>query len=313
MIRPRCQCQGPPCLFRGGRLPAASKAHLTHWMANPNLQKFWNGGTEVLYGAFGFLAVFGLRILPGQKGFCFLSNTIKGIANTFLKLFKQNFTWNDCARMVFFKSTVADRSIVFLHWHSGHGVQLMSKDHRTFKTMIYNNRYGTMFLQGFVPWPGFACRLSRLPERKAGPACSSVTKKAEADWERKTCAQCSRCFSTGIYDIFWHHVSVLSKTLNKWVRGCIACRGRPAPQTTLFRHAFWGIACIADWSIDPSMMGTVWLLSLALRCYSTLIQVFMQLISIHLPWRPSALKVRKKKIEHGSEQWLQIDAKWTGN
>ena len=251
------------------------------------------------------------------EGICFLSNAIKGIANTFLKLFKQNFTWNDCARMVFFKSTVADRSIVFLHWHCSHGVQLMSKDHRTFKTMIYNNqynnRYGTMFLQGFVPLPGFACRLSRLPERKAGPACSSVTKKAEADWERKTCAQCSRCFSTAIYDILWHHLSVLSKTVNKWVKGCIACRGRPAPQTTLFRHAFSGIACIAEWSIDPSMMGTVWLLSLALRCYSTLIQVFMQLISIHLPWRPSALKVRKEKnwtrIRAVIANWCKVDRK----
>lgn len=276
-----------------------------------NLEQKWR-----YWGALWCFRIFGsvrASYSAWPEGICFLSNAIKGIANTFLKLFKQNFTWNDCARMVFFKSTVADRSIVFLHWHCGHGVQLLSKDHRTFKTMIYNNRYGTMFLQGFVPLPGFACRLSCLPERKAGPACSSVTKKAEADWERITCAQCSRCFSTAIYDILWHHLSVLSKTVNKWVKGCIACRGRPAPQTTLFRHAFWGIAGIADWSIDPSMMGTVWLLSLALRCYSTLIQVFMRLISIHLPWRPSALKVRKEKnwtrIRAVIANWCKVDRK----
>lgn len=157
-----------------------------------NLEQKWR-----YWGALWCFRIFGsvrASYSAWPEGISFLSNTIKGIANTFLKLFNQNFTWNDCARMVFFKSTVADRSIVFLHRHCGHGVQLMSKDHRTFKTMIYNNRYGTMFLQGFVPLPGFVCRLSRLPERKAGPACSSVTKKAEADWERKTCAQCSRCF-----------------------------------------------------------------------------------------------------------------------
>ena len=44
--------------------------------------------------------------------------------------------------------------------------------------------------------PGFACRLSCLPERKAGPVCSSVTEKAEADLGKK-----SMCTVFYIYDI----------------------------------------------------------------------------------------------------------------
>ena len=107
VICPRCQCQGPPCLFRGGRLPAASKAHLTtHWMA---LKSIWsceiNGGTEVFF-FFGhlFLAE-GVWVsdFAWPEGIRFLSNTIKGIANTFLKLLEQNFTWNDCVARFFSK------------------------------------------------------------------------------------------------------------------------------------------------------------------------------------------------------------------
>ncbi len=88
VICPRCQCQGPPCLFRGGRLPAASKAHLTtHWKSFwscETILKYRNWGTEVLFFFGHWFLAEGVWVsdFAWPEGIRFLSNTIKGIADT---------------------------------------------------------------------------------------------------------------------------------------------------------------------------------------------------------------------------------------